>query len=387
MPGIETKVIQELDGQIVALEETIKKGGDKARENLKSINVEAARKPFVDPSSQKFDENLWNALKDKQQEVYDRLSSVKESLLAAAGLDGPTDPNHIMFDDYASSAAIIWLTILSFGLMFLLLGGVVWQWNLSTDLGLARKMQAAKPLFDKLQKAKQDFSAAEKDLNSAKKDFDVAKKKVEEAKAVKKDAQETAAGAQTEKTQEEAQRNLEVMTKKQAEAQKALEVMTTRQSEAQTEVGKADEGIPPGGATEGTVLTMVILLGALGGTLHLVNSLFKYVGNRQFKRSWILYYLAMPLTGAGLAPVVYLLLRVGIITPSGVSADGSSLANLNLMVIYAFALLTGMFSRSATDKLSEIFGTVFRTGSAPTKDALGSKKPPAANLPGASQTP
>jgi hypothetical protein len=85
----------------------------------------------------------------------------------------------------------------------------------------------------------------------------------------------------------------------------------------------------------------------------------------------------MPFTGAGLAPIFYMLMRGGIINPSAGSADGSSRANLNLIAIYAFALLTGMFSGVAADKLSEVLGTVFRSGSAPTKDVLGLKKPEA----------
>jgi hypothetical protein len=129
--------------------------------------------------------------------------------------------------------------------------------------------------------------------------------------------------------------------------------------------------------SEGIVLTMVILLGALGGSLHLVSSLVKFIGNRQLKRSWLPYYLAMPFTGAGLAPVVYMLLRVGLITPSGTSTTGGAgFANLNLMAIYAFAVMTGLFSRVALDKLGEVFGTIFRTQTAPSKDALGAQKPP-----------
>ncbi len=128
------------------------------------------------------------------------------------------------------------------------------------------------------------------------------------------------------------------------------------------------------------------MLGALGGTLHLVSSLFKYVGNRRFKRSWILYYLAMPFTGAGLAPVVYLLLRVGVIASPGGATGGANLAHLNLVFIYAFALLTGMFSRAATDKLGEVFNTIFKTGAAPSKDALDTKKPPQGTPPAGGKT-
>jgi hypothetical protein len=405
MPGIDVKVIEELDHQIVTLKEAIEKAGNKGRENLKSINVEEARQPIVDASG-KFDANLWEGLKDKQQEVYDRLSLVFKHLRGAAGLDGPKDPKHIMFDDYASNTAIIGLAIVSFGLMVLLLGAVILLWNHANDKDLARKMQAAKPLFAILNNAKKDAEAAQKELEAAQKELssakeEAAKKKLKEAKPAPQEGPEPAAGEQTgkppeeapknlegmTKEQDEAQKNLGLLTKKQADAQKALEVMTTKQAKAQTEVNKAMEEIPLSGATEDSILTMIVLLGALGGTLHLVSSLFKYVGNRQFKRSWVLYYLAMPLTGAGLAPVVYLLLRVGIISPSQGGAGDSSLANLNLIFIYAFALLTGMFSRAATDKLGEVFNTIFKTGAAPSKDALGAKKPPQGAAPGGGATP
>jgi hypothetical protein len=392
MPDIEAEVIQELDNQIDRFKKIIETAGSEKRDKLKSIKVDEVHQEVPRNPEGKVDQEAWSKLgEDKQQGIHHRLSQVCDSLRAAAGLDGPTDPHHIMFDDYASNTAIIWLTIISFGLMFLLLGGVIWQWNYATDMDLARKIQEANPkltaALKNLETAKKDVNAAQENYDTNKKDFETAKKKVEEAKAVRKEGQESAPGGQTEKAQEEAQKNLLLMTQKQGEAQKTLKETTTKQLEAQKEVAKAIKEIPTKGATESSILTMVILLGALGGTLHLVSSLFKYVGNRRFKRSWILYYLAMPLTGAGLAPIIYLLLRVGIVNPSGVTASGSSLPNLNLMAIYAFALLTGMFSRAATDKLAEIFGTMFKTASPPSKDALGSKKPPVDGAVGANKTP
>lgn len=119
------------------------------------------------------------------------------------------------------------------------------------------------------------------------------------------------------------------------------------------------------GAKESSVLLMVIMLGALGGMLQYLGSLAKYVGNRQLKRSWLMYYLTMPFLGAGLAPVTYLLLRVGILSP-GTDAGGSTISNLNLNGIYAFAALTGLFAKTATEKLNEVFQTFFRTREAAT---------------------
>ena len=115
---------------------------------------------------------------------------------------------------------------------------------------------------------------------------------------------------------------------------------------------------------EEAVLIMVILLGALGGLLHLTSSLAKFVGNRQFLRSWTIYYVLMPFEGATLAPVTYLLLRVGILSPGIQNVT----ANVNVYAIYAFSLLTGLFSKQAIDMLADVFSVIFKKIRA--KDAL-----------------
>ena len=79
----------------------------------------------------------------------------------------------------------------------------------------------------------------------------------------------------------------------------------------------------------------------------------------------------MPFTGAGLAPIIYMMLRVGIVSPSGISSNGSGVSNLNLMAIYAFAILSGLFSKTATDKMAEVFNTLFSTAGTKSKDSLG----------------
>jgi hypothetical protein len=105
------------------------------------------------------------------------------------------------------------------------------------------------------------------------------------------------------------------------------------------------------------VLRMVVLMGCLGGFLHFTSSLAKYVGNRQLLRSWAFYYLLMPIEGAALAPVIYLLLRVGVLSP-GTGGQGGT-ANLNLVGIYGFAALSGLFSKQAIDMLAQVFATIF----------------------------
>ena len=126
--------------------------------------------------------------------------------------------------------------------------------------------------------------------------------------------------------------------------------------------------------TEQTVLFMVMLLGGLGGFLRLASSMANYVGNRQLLRSWIIYYILTPFQGAALAPVVYLLLRVGVLNPANTTPGTSSPTDsLNLIGIYAFAALTGLFSKQAIEMMAEVFSTIFKKVSA--KDALESNKP------------
>ena len=125
--------------------------------------------------------------------------------------------------------------------------------------------------------------------------------------------------------------------------------------------------------SEGDVLFMVMLLGALGGFLRLASSLANYIGNRQLLKSWVIYYLLTPIQGAALAPVVYLLLRVGVLNPANTVPGSTSPADsLNLIGIYAFAVLTGLFSKQAIEMLADVFSTIFKK--AETKDALDKSK-------------
>jgi uncharacterized membrane protein len=112
-------------------------------------------------------------------------------------------------------------------------------------------------------------------------------------------------------------------------------------------------------ASEADVLRMVILMGALGGMLHWTSSFAKFVGNRQLLRSWIPYYILMPFEGASLAPLVYLLLRVGVLAPA-VQTGSQGPVGLNLFGLYGFAGLTGLFSKQAIDMLADVFKIIFK---------------------------
>jgi hypothetical protein len=127
-------------------------------------------------------------------------------------------------------------------------------------------------------------------------------------------------------------------------------------------------------ATEGQVLRMVILMGALGGAIHWMSSLVNYIGNGNFFRRWIPYYVLAPFQGAALAMLVYLLLRVGVLAPptAGTGTAGPA-QGLNLLGLYAFAGLTGLFAKQAIEMLRDVFAVIFKKIEG--KDAGGAAKP------------
>ncbi len=101
------------------------------------------------------------------------------------------------------------------------------------------------------------------------------------------------------------------------------------------------------------MLVIVLLAGALGGIIHALRSFFWYVGHRALKWSWLPLYLLVPLVGALLALVFYIVLIAGLFAgPAGTDATKP-------VGFVAIALLVGMFSSPAAQKLQEIFETIF----------------------------
>lgn len=100
------------------------------------------------------------------------------------------------------------------------------------------------------------------------------------------------------------------------------------------------------GLPEAYMLLMIVCVGALGGSLHGMRSLADYVGARQLKRSWICYYLLLPVNSAMIALVFYLIIRAGFYSPSA-TADTAA-------IMLGLAVLVGLFSEAAMEKLKKI---------------------------------
>ncbi|HEX3525503.1 MAG TPA: IPT/TIG domain-containing protein [Thermoanaerobaculia bacterium] len=97
------------------------------------------------------------------------------------------------------------------------------------------------------------------------------------------------------------------------------------------------------------VLLLVLLAGALGGTLYSLISLSWYIGNRELKWSWVPSYLVRPLTAAALASIFFLTLV------TGVWPDQTGKGQLWIVGVSA---LVGLFSKQGYEKLKTIFEAV-----------------------------
>jgi hypothetical protein len=103
------------------------------------------------------------------------------------------------------------------------------------------------------------------------------------------------------------------------------------------------------------LLLAVALAGAGSATLRGFTTLLDYIGNRAYQRSWTAYFLLRPLIGAGIALVVYVLLRATLVdSHAGVTA-------LNFYGVLTLSFLSGFYSRAALVKLIEIFETLFES--------------------------
>jgi hypothetical protein len=121
------------------------------------------------------------------------------------------------------------------------------------------------------------------------------------------------------------------------------------------------------------LMLLVILMGALGSLIHAGTSFGDFVGNRRFFSSWVAWYLLRPVVGVLLALLFYFAVRGGFFSAS------SQTSSVNPYGIAALSGLAGLFSKQATDKLREVFETLFKVsstgGDAQRRDDLSHPKP------------
>ena len=108
-------------------------------------------------------------------------------------------------------------------------------------------------------------------------------------------------------------------------------------------------------SNEVRLILIVILAGALGSLVHGFRSLFWYVGNRAYAKSWTLMYLLLPFVGSTLSLVFYFVLRGGLFSPQATVEATSPFGFAGI------AGLVGMFSNKAALKLQEVAESFFST--------------------------
>lgn len=247
----------------------------------------------------------------------------------------------------------------------------------SPDAAKANRIEAEKTLEEKetvLRDAEKELFAANKNLATAHAN----------AKLAKKTANTQAGRAGTpsssvdenEKTVEEAQAEAEVNSKSdaqkradQAQRDAAEDLKNKRSDEQKANASDVETILAHKINRELDLLCLVLLAGALGAFLHMAQSFTDYIGNRTLKGQWASWYYFRPFIGAGLAFVLYALVRGGFMAvATGTNAKASELNPFGLVGV---AALAGMFSKAATMKLGEVFDTLFKTKAAEeSKDKL-----------------
>ncbi len=106
---------------------------------------------------------------------------------------------------------------------------------------------------------------------------------------------------------------------------------------------------------ETDLLLLAVIFGALGSFLHVAKSFATFAGNRALVDSWTWWYCLQPLVGMALAVVFYVMVRGGFLS------SGASAADVSPFGLAGISGLAGMFSKQATDKLNELFSTMFST--------------------------
>ena len=104
--------------------------------------------------------------------------------------------------------------------------------------------------------------------------------------------------------------------------------------------------------SEQQLLVLIFFSGVLGSLLHCWQSLVAYIGNKTFKSSWALWYVARPFVGGLLSYVLYVVLRGGL-----VPAESAGPESINMYGFLAIASLGGAFSSLAMERLKKIFET------------------------------
>ena len=240
-----------------------------------------------------------------------------------------------------------WAWILTLGVyltgLFLLAWPLVVSWpTLPADRTAFDEATAASTAAESLGKTKELVAQAAKE--TAERSAAAAKNAPESSPLKIQAARDQAASEQAAKEKEDVQKDrLDKLKVQKVEADK----FAAQEDSVKTLFGGVSRDVD--------LMLLVLLAGALGAWIHVGRSYVDFVGNRTFRLSWIPWYLLHPLLGSGLALIFYLAVRGGFFTTTTKASE------VNPYGITAIAALVGLFSKQATNKLAELFDTLFKT--------------------------
>lgn len=111
---------------------------------------------------------------------------------------------------------------------------------------------------------------------------------------------------------------------------------------------------------EARLLAIVLVSGALGSSVFAARAYATFRGLKRYDPDWNWWYVMRLPIGMGLALFLYLVIRGGLFTASVGSSD-QVMQTANPFGFAALAALAGMFAKEASDKLEEVFQSVFST--------------------------
>jgi hypothetical protein len=102
-------------------------------------------------------------------------------------------------------------------------------------------------------------------------------------------------------------------------------------------------------------MLIVLVMGALGSMVHMASSFAHHVQQGSITSNWVWWYILRPVIGAALALIFYIVFRAGFISLS------ASPESINVFGLAAIAGMVGLSAKKATEKLKDVFDTLFRT--------------------------
>jgi hypothetical protein len=101
------------------------------------------------------------------------------------------------------------------------------------------------------------------------------------------------------------------------------------------------------------IVGLVLIIGAMGASLHGITSLGFHCSRKNFGTEWTLWYLYRPAVGALLALIFYLIINGGLVSQVNINNKNK------FFLLLGLSGLIGLFSKQALIRLRMIFDAIF----------------------------